>query len=115
MIFQFEIQGLEIPNVPKGTILFVPRRLFSQLPPMCPGETLDTYFARVSEEIGKRCYKIKEVGYCAEPDCPCHTDPAWKVRTPFPPNTGPAYCCLRCARSGDGLPRTLPGEHHDQD
>lgn len=37
-------------------------------------------------------------GQCFDPACPCHTDPAKNVITPFPLEWGPVYCCSRCAR-----------------
>lgn len=38
-------------------------------------------------------------GYCADPRCRCHVGtPAERVKTPFPVDEGPPYCCNRCAR-----------------
>jgi hypothetical protein len=36
--------------------------------------------------------------YCANSGCRCHTNPKFKVTTPFPMGFGPVYCCSSCAR-----------------
>ena len=39
----------------------------------------------------------KDSGECLNKNCKCHTTKKNKVRTPFPPEYGPIYCCNHCS------------------